>query len=167
MTLLSTMALGLFGHSWWMKDQMLIAIPVIALICGMGFMRYVFVTFFVAWPFLYHPWNGTFYWGINRLITQYSDVKAINAGEQMQFLFSPAMLVSAIAFASVASFFGGNYLRHVMGNGFRDSSSTRALLWAAVVTACFGLREPFLLPSALVVAITGCLVWLFDPRRAL
>jgi hypothetical protein len=129
-------------------------------------MRAYYLPILGVWPILYHRWNGLLGWDVNGLINRYQDVGAINAAAIMQFLFSPAWLVTLAGFAATLVF-GGDFLRHEVRRAFLGNVYSRSLFWAALGTACFGLREPYLLPSALVVAIAGFLCLLFDSARAL
>ena len=166
LTVCSAMLLGVFGHAWWAEDPTLLAIPILAVIAGAGLMRIYLLPVFAAWPFLYHSWNGHLSWEANGLITRYSDVNAINTAGQAQFLLSPMFLIFLGALVGVIGF-GGKFLKHELRRAFVNSSAARALLWCALAMACFGLREPYLLPSALVVGMTGCLCLLFDAAGAL
>jgi hypothetical protein len=164
--LCSAMLMGVLGHAWWTSEMFLLVVPLLALIAGAGQMRLYLLPVFVIWPFLYGRWNGHFAWDVNWLLNNYSDRYAINAAAQMQFLVSPAWLATLATFV-VTALVGGDFLKHQLRRVFSENNNSRALFWAALAMACLGLREPYLLESALVVLISGFLVLLFDAAGSL
>ena len=161
----TAMIVGVLTHQWWAPMEFLLILPVIALISGAGAMRLYYLPVFVIWPFLYHRWNGRFAWDINWLLNNYADRNAINAAEQMRFLLSPLFLATAVTLA-IATFCGGDFLRHQIRRALDTNNNSRALFWCALAVACMGVREPYLLPSALIICIGGFLILLFDAAGA-
>jgi len=159
--LCTAMLLGVLTKQWWSPDTYLLILPVLAILCGAGAMRLYLLPLFVVWPFLYDHWNGHFAWDMGWLLTRNSDEHAINAAAQMQFLLSPTFLVALCGF--VACFFvGGDFLRHQLRRTLSENNNASALFWCALAVAGMGIREPYLLESALAIAIAGALVLLFD-----
>ena len=160
------MLVGVFTHQWWAPGPMFWIIPIIALVCGVGAMRVYLLPLLMVWPFLFDSWNGHLAWDVNWLLNKESDIGAINAAAQVQFLLSPEFLISIVVFV-LAALLGGDFLKHQLKRSFAASNNARGMFWGALAIACLGLREPYLLPSALVVLISGFLILLFDAAGTL
>lgn len=160
------MIVGVLSPQWWSVGQFLLILPAVVLLSGVGAMRVYLLPILVAWPFLFHSWNGHFAWDVNWLLNNFEDRNAINGAAIVQFLFSPTWLITLTLFV-LATLCGGDFLRHQVRRAFATSNNSRALFWAALAIACMGLRKPYLLPSALVVLIAGFLVLLFDSAGTL
>ena len=157
---------GNFAHPWWSAYPGTGIAAILAVLAGSGAMQAYFLPVFALWPFLIDPWNGRLAWNIGGLIVQRSDLNSINAAGHAGFLLSPAWL-SLLGAVLVSILFGTRYMRHQIRRAFLAKPESRALFWAALGTAAMGLREPFLLTSALVVLIAAFLVLLFDAAGAL
>jgi hypothetical protein len=160
------MIMGVLTKQWWSFTPVFLVLPVLTLLAGAGSMRFYLLPIFVLWPFLFHGWNGHFAWDINWLFANYDDRNAINAAAQMQFLLSPLWLAT-LATVAIVALAGGKFLKHQLRRAFGATNNARALFWVALALGCMGLREPYLLDSALVVLISGFLVLLFDAAGTL
>jgi hypothetical protein len=157
----TAMLTGVLTHQWWAPGQVLLILPVLAVVAGSGAMRLYLLPFLILWPLLYHKWNGSFAWNPNWLLSTYQDKDAINTSAMVQFLLSPEWLITLVLVV-LAALFGGDFMRHQIRRSLTATNHARGLFWAALGVACLAIREPYLLQAALVVLITGFLVLLFD-----
>jgi hypothetical protein len=157
----AALVLGLVGDGWWAGDRIqAVLLPVIALACGEGWMR---------WPWLFIlafvPNDRTdlvrhgFAWTPLGCLTDVRGIGAVNLFDYLAFAVYPGIWAMGLILLYLLVF-GSGFVMRQFRLVVRQDPRTKALPWAAAGLAAAGVFNPALLPGAVLVAF-GALIAVF------